>query len=102
MQHKKKVYCNGVFDMFHAAHVAYLKKASQYGELYVGVHSDEDAASYKRTPIMSYAERCAVVQDCKYVHAVIPDTKLEIKEDFIQQNGIDIVVCSNPDTRYHA
>src|SRR3978361_240180 len=96
-----KVYCNGVYDMFHFGHVNALMEFSKFGRVYVGLHSDEDAKLYKRKPIMDYDERCAVVKACKYVSGVIPNTKLEITGDFIIKNDIDLVICSQFDEKYH-
>lgn len=55
-----RVYVDMVGDLFHAAHVALLREARSHGDrLVVGVLSDETAASYKRRPIMTLAERVA-------------------------------------------
>jgi glycerol-3-phosphate cytidylyltransferase-like family protein/ADP-ribose pyrophosphatase YjhB (NUDIX family) len=71
------------------------------GNVYVGVHSDKDATSYKRAPIINYTDRCFQVESCKYVTGVIYNTELEITKDFIEANGIDIVACSKYDEKYH-
>ena len=53
-----KVYTSGVFDLFHVGHLSVFKKAKQFGDyLIVGVHSDQDVESYKRTPIISCEQR---------------------------------------------
>ncbi len=55
-----RVYVDMVGDLFHAGHVAFLREARSHGDwLVVGVLSDETAASYKRRPIMTLAERVA-------------------------------------------
>lgn len=98
----EKIYCNGAFDLFHAGHVKYLETIADFGDVYVGVHSDADMASYKRTPVVTYEERCVMVKNCKWVCDVIPGTKLDITEDFIRANNIDVVVCTDYDEKYHA
>lgn len=59
---RTRVYVDMIGDLFHAGHVALLQAAREHGDhLVVGMLSDEDAASYKRRPVMTLAERVAVV-----------------------------------------
>lgn len=91
-QEKTVVFVGIVGDLFHAGHVRMLQRAREFGDyLIVGITADEGAQSYKRLPIMIYHERVAVVKACKYVDEVITDT-LDMSEEFIEHNGIDIVV----------
>lgn len=56
------VYVDMVGDLFHPGHVALLRAARTFGErLIVGVLSDEVVATYKHKPIMTLAERVAVI-----------------------------------------
>ena len=58
-----RVYVDMVGDLFHAGHVSLLGEARRHGDwLVVGVLSDDTAASYKRRPIMTLAERVAVIE----------------------------------------
>ena len=57
--------------------VKYFKQLSQLGDLYVGVHSDQDMLSYKRKPIICYNERLFCVKSCRYVTDIIENTKLD-------------------------
>ena len=67
------VYTSGVFDLLHAGHVEALRRAREQGdELIVGVLSDADAASYKRVPVIPYAQRHFVVSALSMVDRVIP------------------------------
>ena len=93
----KKVYTSGVFDLFHVGHVSVLNKAKQFGDyLIVGVHSDEDVESYKRTPIISCEQRCEIIRNMKCVDEVIiaPLTP-NIDESFYHLNEIDIHVAGD-------
>lgn len=104
---KSRVYCCGVFDMCHRGHMILFQKAASLGdELIVGIHNDDDVASYKRKPNVSHNERCDTVAVCKYVTEVIPNAPLVMDEDFIKKHKIDLVVCSeeydSPDDKYYA
>jgi cytidyltransferase-like protein len=55
---KKKVFVSGCFDMLHSGHVAFLKEASGFGEVYIGLGSDETIQELKgRATINSEEER---------------------------------------------
>lgn len=86
----KKVYVGMSADLVHPGHLNILTKASKYGEVIVGLLTDEAIASYKRLPYMSYDERYAVISSLKQVSKVIPQTTLDyvpnlekIKPDYV-------------------
>lgn len=67
-------YTTGVFDMFHIGHLNILKRAkAQCDYLIVGVSTDELVQHDKnKSPIIPYADRCAIVESIKYVDKVVP------------------------------
>lgn len=88
-----RVYVDMVGDLFHLGHVAFLRQASELGDvLIVGVHSDEAVESYKRRPVLTMDERIAVIASCRYVHQVIPDAPLILGPEFLREHRIDLVV----------
>lgn len=88
-----RVYVDMVGDLFHAGHVSLLREARRHGDwLVVGVLSDETTASYKRRPIMTLAERVAVIEACRYVDEVIPDAPFRLTQDFLDEHAITSVV----------
>jgi choline-phosphate cytidylyltransferase len=92
----KTIYVDGVFDLFHPGHIAFLKKARATScvpgaRLIVGVITDEDAA-WKRPTIMSHAERLTMVRHCTEVDAVIEHPPLVLTEEFLDAHKIDLVV----------
>ena len=88
-----RVYVDMVGDLFHAGHVTLLREARSHGDqLVVGVLSDDTAASYKRRPIMTLAERVAVIEACRWVDEVIADAPFTVTEDFLEEHAITTVV----------
>lgn len=93
MSKENTVYVDGVFDLFHAGHINFLKEAKKYGDkLLVGVITDKDVESYKRTPIIAHSDRITMLKFCKLVDKVIEYPPLVITEEFILKNKIDLVI----------
>lgn len=91
-----RIYCDGIFDLFHKGHFNHFKKIHElFNEsihLIVGVISDNVSRNYKRLPIMNEQQRLKMVLSTKYVdEAFITDT-LIIDENFLNQQKIDKVV----------
>ena len=90
-----RIYCDGIFDLFHAGHVTtfkYIKNMETDVEVIVGIISDADAESYKRKPIITEQHRQIMLEGCRYVDEVIPNAPLIMNEEFITKNNIDLVV----------
>lgn len=88
-----RVYVDMCADLFHYGHVEFLRQAKQLGDhLIVGVCSDRDLRSYKHRPILSMEERMMSVKACKYVDEVLPNAPSKITKEWIERNGIDLVV----------
>ena len=90
MKFKKKVYVGLSVDIIHEGHINILKTASKYGEIIVGLLTDEAIASYKNIPYLNYNRRKIIIQNIKYVKKVIPQNTLSyvpnlklIKPDFV-------------------
>ena len=71
---KKKVYVPLAADFLHEGHINILKIAQKYGEVIVGLLTDEAIASYKSIPILNYKNRELLVKNLKYVSKVVPQT----------------------------
>lgn len=72
----KKVigYTTGVYDMFHIGHLNIIQRAKEQCDyLIVGVSTDELVLrDKKKTPIIHYEERAAIVAALKCVDKVVP------------------------------
>lgn len=68
------VYTGGTFDLFHSGHVELLRRCAEFGSVTVALNTDEFIEAYKgRKPVMSYAEREAVLLGCRWVNRVVPN-----------------------------
>jgi cytidyltransferase-like protein len=71
LPNRKKVFVSGCFDMLHSGHIAFLKEASEYGDVYIGLGSDKTLKELKgREPINSEEERAYMLIELKCVHSV--------------------------------
>lgn len=68
-------------DILHSGHIALIKKAKQFGRLIVGVLSDEAVASYKRYPLLPFAERKVMFENIMGVYQVVEQKSLSYKEN---------------------
>ena len=64
----KKVFVSGCYDLLHSGHVAFFEEAASYGDLYVGLGSDETIYELKgRRTINSNEERLYMVKALRCV-----------------------------------
>jgi phosphoenolpyruvate phosphomutase len=75
----KTVYMCFSTDMLHSGHIAIIKKAKKLGRLIIGVLSDEAIASYKRFPLMPFAERKSLFENINGVDLVVEQKELSYK-----------------------
>lgn len=71
------VYVGMSADLVHPGHLNILNTAAEYGEVTVGLLTDEAIASYKRIPFMSYDQRKQVVENIKGVTRVVAQATLD-------------------------
>ena len=65
---RKKVFVSGCYDLLHSGHVEFFRQAAQYGDLYVGIGSDQTILHYKNhRPLYGERERLFMVKAIRYV-----------------------------------
>ena len=69
---KKIVYVPLAVDFLHEGHINILRIAKKYGDVIVGLLTDEAIANYKSIPILDYKNRELLVENLKYVSKVVP------------------------------
>ena len=77
MKIRKKVYVGLSVDIIHDGHINILKTAYKYGEVTVGLLTDEAIASYKNIPYLDFKRRKIIIENIKYVKKVIPQKTLD-------------------------
>ena len=86
----KKVYVGMSADLIHPGHLNIINKASELGEVTVGLLTDEAIASYKRLPYLEFEQRKQIIESIKGVSKVIAQETLDygpnllkMKPDFV-------------------
>ncbi|MDA9662737.1 phosphoenolpyruvate mutase [Candidatus Pelagibacter sp.] len=77
MKNNNIVYVGLSADILHEGHINILKIASSYGDVVVGLLTDEAIASYKNIPYLNFRQRKVVLENLRYVKKVIPQQTLD-------------------------
>lgn len=88
----KTIYTCFCTDVIHEGHINILNQARQYGEVIVGVLSDEAMIRYNRFPTISFQERLKMVEELSQVSKVI------VQEDIMYD---EVVRTLRPDYIIH-
>lgn len=87
----KTVYTCFTTDVIHEGHLNIIRQAQKYGEVTVGVLSDEAMIRFDRFPTISFEERLALVKGLEGVsRVVVQDTILY--DDIVRQLHPDYVI----------
>ena len=81
----KTVYACFTTDVIHEGHLNIIDEAQKYGEVIIGVLTDEAMVMFDRFPTVSFEERMQLVKDIPGVSRVVSQTKVmydEIIEEF--------------------
>jgi D-beta-D-heptose 7-phosphate kinase/D-beta-D-heptose 1-phosphate adenosyltransferase len=91
MQGRRVVFTNGCFDLFHAGHLATLRKAAEFGEvLVVGINSDGSIKSIKGPgrPIVPESQRVEMIAALSFVDYVLV---------FDEETPLNLIKAVRPD-----
>ena len=85
-----KVYVSMSADFIHHGHLNIINIAKQYGEVIIGLQTDESVASWDRLPLLTWEQRKLIMENIKSVNEVIPqdtpdgvDNLKKIRPDFV-------------------
>ena len=92
-----KVWVNGTFDVLHIGHIKLLEFASQFGEVRVGIDTDERVKKFKGElrPINNINDRIDFMNSIKYVNSSVSFSTDEELCDRIKEWNADIIVVGN-------
>lgn len=79
----KKVYVGMAGDIIHKGHINILNVACSYGDVYVGLLSDDAIKSYKRNPIITYENRYIVIESLRQVNHIIKQDTLDYTNNLV-------------------
>jgi len=72
MKKQKTVYIGLSADNLHHGHMRLLEKARKYGDIIIGLLTDEAIATYKRLPYLKYDQRKQILLNLKGVKKIVP------------------------------
>ena len=92
-----RVWVNGTFDVLHIGHIKLLEFASQFGEVRVGIDTDERVKQFKGElrPINTIKDRIDFMNSIKYVNSSVSFSTDEELCDRIKEWNADIIVVGN-------
>lgn len=86
----------GTFDLFHIGHVNLLKRARALGDrLIVAVSTDEFNQTKGKVTLVPYEQRVAILEACRYVDLVIPESTWDQKRLNITEHAVDTFVMGD-------
>ncbi|CAG8601371.1 12798_t:CDS:10 [Ambispora leptoticha] len=91
-----RIYCDGIFDLFHFGHARMLEQAKKVFKdrdvyLLVGVCDDQLTHEKKGKTVMDEYERAESLRHCKWVDEVIEHAPWAIDQAFLDKHKIDYV-----------
>jgi cytidyltransferase-like protein len=87
MVESKKVFVTGCFDMLHSGHITFFEEAAKYGDVYVGLGSDETVFNLKGCyPVNNQDERKYIIDSLTCVKECFINSGSGIM-DFINEIG---------------
>jgi len=92
-----KVWVNGTFDILHIGHIKLLEFASRFGEVRVGIDTDERVKQLKgeSRPINNISDRIDFMNSIKYVNSSVSFSTDEELCDRIKEWDADIIIVGN-------
>lgn len=87
----KKVYMCFAADIIHSGHISIIEKATELGEVTIGVLTDDVIASYDRFPLVTLEERIKIFKGLKGVSHVVVQDELSYEKN-LRKEKYEIVV----------
>ena len=89
---KKRIMVDMSATLIHHGHIRLIKKASEYGEVVIGLTSDDEISSKKGyQPELAFEHRKEILESVKYVTEVV-ETPWLLDESILVKYKIDLLV----------
>lgn len=80
----KKVYIAMSADVVHKGHINVIEEGAKYGEVIIGLLTDDVIATYKRVPLLDYESRKRIFENIKNVTEVVKQETLEYTDNLMK------------------
>lgn len=94
MDRPVRVYCEGIWDLFHVGHARCMMQAKNvFPNVYllVGISDEESTHDIKGITVNTENERINIVRHCRYVDEIVTGRKIRITPEFLEKHHIDFV-----------
>jgi glycerol-3-phosphate cytidylyltransferase len=85
----------GTFDLFHIGHTNILKRAKEYGNLTVGVSTDELNLKKGKKSINNLEKRKLDVQMTNFVDFIFDEESLELKNEYVKKYNCNLLIIGD-------
>lgn len=85
----------GTYDLFHIGHTNILKRAKNYGELFVGVSTDELNLKKGKKSINNLEIRKNDVKKSSYADYIFDEVSLELKNEYIKKYNCNLLIMGD-------
>lgn len=94
MKKRKKIWVNGCFDVLHVGHIRLLEFASRFGDVRVGLDTDERIKELKGggRPYNTLETRIEIMRAIRYVKEVVTFSSLEEQMLRVKEYMPDIMI----------
>jgi glycerol-3-phosphate cytidylyltransferase len=78
--------------LLHHGHIRLLRKAAKYGEVVVGLATDEDIEKYKgHIPLLTWKFRKEILESIRYVSEVV-EAPYIITDEVLEEHGVQFLI----------
>ena len=89
---RKRILVDMSISILHHGHIRLLKKASNYGKVYVALATDKEIKKFKNIkPELNFSNRKEIISSIKYVSGVIK-SKANIDNKFLKKHKLDLLI----------